>query len=214
MIILLVIFFLQQCTGTYLTTAYVVDIFPRLCPTLGQQYNNIIFLMFGIIRLISTLLGALLSMKVDRRRLLVWSNIGSLVSCVFIVIITKLYYIEGTGNGINIFERVVMVLFLWYFFANNVGVMAVPWSLNSDLWSTVDRGVGATIMSAFSFLLFFGFSKIFPFAAEEMGILFMFQLFAISSIIMAVYSQIYVPVTLGKSYKEIEQYFTTKSFIC
>lgn len=213
MTILLVIFFLQQCAGTYLTTAYVVDIFPRLCPNLGQRYSDEIFVMYGIIRMISTLLGALISVRVDRKSLLVWSNLCSFVPCFLIVLITKLYYVEEAEKRANIFEWIVMVLFLCYFFANSVGVVVAPWSLNSDLWSTEDRGIGGTITSAFSFLVFFGFSKIFPFAVDETGILFMFQLFGISSIVMAMYTQIYVPVTLGKSYEEIKQYFAKKNVI-
>lgn len=213
MTVLLVTFFLQQCTGTYLTTAYVLDIFPRLCPVLGKQYNNEVFLTYGIIRLISSLLGALISVKVDRKHLLVWSNIGSSIPCFLMAIFTKLYNVEGAEKEANIFEWLVMVLLLFYFFVNTIGVVVVPWSLNSDLWSTEDRGIGGAITSATCFLIFFGFSKIFPFAVDKTGILFMFQVFGVSSIVMAVYSQIYVPVTLGKSYEEIKQHFAEKNVI-
>lgn len=183
---------------------------------MGPQFNNKIFLLFGVIRLVSTILGTLLSMKVDRKPLLVWSSISTSVACFLMVAIAKLYYVDPSSaeNDHHVSEWIVMALFLWYFFTTSIGILIVPWSLNSDLWPTEARGRAGATISAFSFLIFFAFSKAFPFAVEETGILVMFQIFGISCLLMAAYSQIFVPVTLGKSFQEIQQHFAKKNVVC
>lgn len=55
--------------------------------------------------------------------------------------------------------------------------------------------------------------KIFPFTIDWVGTQGVFYIFAVNSLIGVLFTYIFVPETLGKSFKEIEMYFTHDSSI-
>lgn len=58
-----------------------------------------------------------------------------------------------------------------------------------------------------AYLLMFGVVKLFPYIMDWMGIQQIFYLFAFNSFIGVLFTYVYLPETLGKSFKEIEMFF-------
>lgn len=53
----------------------------------------------------------------------------------------------------------------------------------------------------------FGVVKIFPYIMDHMGTQHIFYLFAVNSFMGVIFTYVYLPETLGKSFKEIEMFF-------
>ena len=192
LLILFFLFFLQQFSGGYIIIFYAVQIFEKIAFVGIDKFTS--FVILGIIRFIMAVISVYLSRNIGRRPLLISSGIGMTVS-----ILSSALYIYFFETGIT---AVVCVLFFVFF--SSYGVLVIPWSLIGEILPLHIRGKGSGLMIAFAYVLMFVTIKSFMYVLDEIGIVYVFVIFAIFSLLTVIYVYFSVPETLGKTFEEIE----------
>lgn len=200
---LFILFLLQQLTGVYVVTVYAIKIFPQISPIVGKIFENESFVLFGILRFVTSIFGSLMSIKIGRKLLLLSSTLGMLLSCVYLTIGT------ATNNSKTSYlnEWLTIIMFLLFICFGTFGVMCIPWTLIVELIPTEARSIGSSILLSYSYILIFVFVKIFPFVMDVVRLCDIFAFFCVVLILLTIFVYIFIPETLGKSLLEIEQYF-------
>jgi len=94
-----------------------------------------------------------------------------------------------------------------YVFSSSVGVLVFPWTMICELLSTPVRAVGGCMLVSYAYLVMFATLKVFPYVLAAVSVPNVFLAFGAVSAAMAAYVHFVVPETLGKSFREIEDYF-------
>ncbi|KAF0757671.1 facilitated trehalose transporter Tret1-like isoform X1 [Aphis craccivora] len=202
--ILMVLLLLQQLTGAYATISYALPILKSVVPTAYPPAIEIQSLAaLGIVRFASGLLACALSLRVGRKPLLAFSCTAMVLSSTLVAVTQRdrdAYAVPWALCGVML-----------YMFSSSVGVLVFPWTLICELLPTPVRAVGSCTMVSYGYLIMFTTLKVFPYVLAAVSVPNVFFVFGAVSASMAVYVHFVVPETLGKSFREIEDYFTGPS---
>lgn len=134
----------------------------------------------------------------------------------------------------NSSNYILLILVLGYVSFSSLGVMIIPWTLIGELlpievtlylkFSIVDililfifkivyqvKGKLGGLIISIAYVLMFGMVKMFPYVMDWLDTEKMFYLFAANSSLGVLYTYVYLPETLGKTFKQIESYFVSES---
>lgn len=201
MICMFLLFLLQQLSGIYLAILYAIKIFPAVSPHLGEDMKNGAFVLFGVMRLLTSAAGSLISIYIDRKSLLLYSSIGMGLSCVVIVA-------SVVGESLTTFcDAMAVIAFVSYVGAGSFGVMTIPWALAFELLPTEVKSKGGTILIAYGYILISVLAKVFPRLLELTSVWWIFSFFGFIGFLLAIFTFMCIPETLGKTFREIEQHF-------
>ncbi|XP_022181236.1 facilitated trehalose transporter Tret1-2 homolog isoform X2 [Myzus persicae] len=199
--ILTVLLLLQQLTGAYPTISYALPILKSVMPAAYSPATDIQSLaVLGAIRFASGLLACVLSLRVGRKPLLVFS-------CMAMALSSTLVAVAHRGRDVTTVPWSLCGVML-YVFSSSVGVLVFPWTMICELLSTPVRAVGGCMLVSYAYLIMFAVLKTFPYVLAAVSVPHVFLMFGAVSFSMAVYVHFVVPETLGKSFREIEDYFT------
>lgn len=201
MAILMLLLLLQQLTGAYPTISYALPIIKLIMPTTYPPATEIQSLAtLGAVRFASGLLACVLSLRVGRKPLLVFSCVGMALSSALVAATHRdrdAFIVPWTLCGV-----------MMYVFCSSVGVLVFPWTMICELLSTPVRAVGGCMLVAYAYLIMFVVLKTFPYVMDAVSMPHVYLMFGAVSMSMAVYVHFVVPETFGKSFLEIENYFT------
>ncbi|XP_025199124.1 facilitated trehalose transporter Tret1-like [Melanaphis sacchari] len=204
MVILTVLLLLQQLSGAYSAISYALPILKSVVPAAYPPAIVIQSLAaLGVVRFASGLLACALSLRVGRKPMLVFSCVAMALSS---VLVAATHYSRDTST-------VPWPLFgvMLFVFSSSVGVLVFPWTMICELLSTPVRAVGGCILVSYAYLIMFATFKVFPYMFAVVSVPNLFLVFGVVSTSMAVYVHFVVPETLGKSFREIEDYFSRSS---
>ncbi len=205
--ILLLLFLLQQLTGSYIAVLYAKKFFATISPRLGNQLADQAFIMFGVVRFLTSVAGTSLSFKFGRKPLLISSALGMLCTGLMLTLKTALDQ-NADAHGIsNVRECVGIAAFLLYVSFASYGVMSIPWTLIVELLPTEARSIGSGIIISYGYGLMFVLGKVFPFATNFINPWHLFAIFSATSALLSLFVHKCVPETLGKNFNDIENYF-------
>jgi len=201
MAILALLLLLQQLTGAYPTISYALPLLKSVMPAAYPSATEIQSLAaLGAVRFGSGLLACALSLRVGRKPLLVFS-------CVAMALSSALVAATHSQRDAATVPWPLCGVML-YVFGSSVGVLVFPWTMICELLSTPVRAVGSCVLVSYAYLIMFAVLKAFPYVLAAVSVPHVFLMFGTVCLTMAVYVHFVVPETLGKSFREIEDYFT------
>ncbi|KAJ8885728.1 hypothetical protein PR048_011926 [Dryococelus australis] len=203
--ILIIFFAFQEGSGIYIFLYYAVNVFQDAGSGLNEFVSSIIV---GCLRLIMSVVGTILIKNFGRKTLAVASGLGMTVA----MIPGGLY--EYFYSHIPTAERpllwVPLVCVLVHVCVSMVGFLQLPWIMNGELFPLNIRGVMGGLVAALANVLIFASVKTYPNLTHGIGMDGTLWFFAASSLLGAVFCQIFLPETQGKSLHEIEMTFNNK----
>lgn len=202
--IAVLLIFLQQLSGIYVSIGYVFEIFKGFRSSGDTEYRNEAFIIFGLIRFIVSILYGFLSARFGRKTLLITSSIGMLFCCLLIVCIKFATFLNAVHELISILS------FILYMGMGNIGVASIPIMFSTELLPTEVRSVGSTVILSCGFLLCAGMTKYLPYVLKSFGTTWLFSVFGLASAMIIVCTHFLVPETFGRSLGEIERFFQKK----
>jgi MFS family permease len=234
LIILIILFILQQLSGGYVLIFYTINIFRNL----GSEFvtsvdENLASLLLGTIRLIMAIIAAVLSQKCNRKTLLYISTIG-MTTFAFMSAI-KMWNINHHGHSLflkpansshiplpssfesdvssNFGNYFLLTCILSYILFASLGLLIIPWTCIAELFPIKYKGNFGGLVVAIAYVLMSLILKIFPFLLESVDISIIFAAFGTSSLACCIFVFFYLPETHRKTFTEIENYFTGSSMI-
>lgn len=207
-LIMFILFSLQQLSFIYALIIYAVKIFPFITPSFGRIYKSEAFALLGIVRFIGNILCSIMSLKLGRRPLLLISSFGMVITCLLEVIVPLIWHGKMAPDSFCIYNWSLQIFLFGFIFFCTIGVMSLPWTLMSEFLPQEARSAGSAIIICYGYFLMFVIAKIFPYLLEIFNGFVLFTFMSIISAITFVFVYCFVPETFGKSYEEIEKYFS------
>uniref|UniRef100_A0A1B6E0X0 Major facilitator superfamily (MFS) profile domain-containing protein n=1 Tax=Clastoptera arizonana TaxID=38151 RepID=A0A1B6E0X0_9HEMI len=231
MIILIVLFLLQQLSGPYPIIFYAVQLFQSMESTLNE-YTALEIL--GTLRLLMSIVSLLLSGVFGRRTLLIFSSICMVLSSLATAMISSQHFTRlanvttqnisnhitsthlnaslsmsatNINTNLTLPSWVGVLCIILFVGGSSIGVLTLPWCLTGELLPTPLRGVGSGVLVSYAYILLFLVVKYFPCALLYLKVSGLFYSFSLISFILAVFIYFFLPETLGKSLEDIENYF-------
>ncbi|XP_015597576.1 facilitated trehalose transporter Tret1-2 homolog isoform X2 [Cephus cinctus] len=214
MCILFFLLLLQQLSGAYVVIFYAISVFKEIGGTFGaglDAYGALV--MLGVIRFIMSILTAYFSKRYGRRVLCISSGLGMTFSMFFSAMymyLTSSCDENGTVKQTMANQKwLLLVIVLFYVCTSSLGFVVIPWTLIGELLPISVRGTGSGLMVSLAYIMMFGVIKSYPYAIEGMGGQGIFFFFSFTSLLGTSFVYFFLPETLGRTFTEIEQYFTT-----
>lgn len=216
MLILFLLFLLQQLSGSYVIIFYAISIFREMRGTSmgGKNINeHSALVMLGIIRFVMSIVTVFCSRKYGRRVLCIVSGIGMAISMFLsgmYMHFTEWYDENGNMEETSVDQKWPLLFFvLSYICTSSLGFIIIPWTLIGELLPVSTRGIGGGLMISLAYIIMFAVIKSYPYILKSMSIESIFFSFSFMSLIGAAFVYFFLPETLGKSFSDIEKYFSS-----
>uniref|UniRef100_A0A6E8VUK9 Facilitated trehalose transporter Tret1 n=1 Tax=Anopheles coluzzii TaxID=1518534 RepID=A0A6E8VUK9_ANOCL len=208
--ILTIYFMMYQFSGVNTITFYAVEIFRDSGTTMDK---NTCTILLGVVRLIFTIVGAILLRRCGRRPLTFISGIGCGFTMVGLGV--YLYFKHQWDTAVPPIEPTATwfpVACIFIFITTcTVGFLVVPWVMIGELYPMKVRGLvgGFTTCMAHSFV--FIVVKTYPFLTHVLERHGTFILYGCFSFVGTIFFYLCLPETKGKTLQEIEDYFSGRT---
>jgi SP family facilitated glucose transporter-like MFS transporter 8 len=224
--ILLFLFLLQQVSGGYVLIFYTLNIFRNLgAEFLKTVDERLALVLVGSIRLVMAIIAAAIAQKCKRKVLLYVSCCG--MGIFAFVASTQMVHLGDSANSLLFHSDVNATLttsessttnnylllscILGYMLFASLGILIVPWTLVSELYSIKYKAKFGGVSIAIAYLLMSIVLKYFPAALEFSNISIIFAFFGCMSFLCALFIYFFLPETHRKTFAEIEQYFVARN---
>lgn len=216
-VILFVLFLFQQLSGGYVIIFYAVDLFREIGGQFQEEIDEYVALvLLGTIRFVMSIISALISKKVGRRFLLCVSGLGmfftSLVAGFYMYVtivpqdeLKKLNIVKDNQE-----DNITLICVLGYVCFGSLGYLVIPWTLIGELLPVRVRGKLGGMIIGIAYLMMFVVVKIFPFLLNAVKLQCIFYVISIVNLCGVCFVVVFVPETLGRSFRQIEKYFINK----
>lgn len=111
-------------------------------------------------------------------------------------------------DSVSYSNAVGLFCILMFVMMSSVGFLIIPWTLIGEILPVTIRGIGGGLLISYAYILMFGVVKLFPFVLDIFHISGCFYFFSFTSLINVVIVYFFLPETLGKSFEEIEKWFS------
>lgn len=220
--ILIFLFLLQQLGGGYVLIFYTLNIFRNLgSNVLNTIDEKLALVLVGSIRLTMAIVAASLAQRCQRKILLYISTIG--MGIFAIIAGSQMSSVESSSlflkrentsvsitqniSGDEMSNYILIISILSYMLFASLGILIIPWTLISELFSTRYKAKFGGLCVAFAYIMMSIVLKCFPLALEIFSLPIIFTFFGIISIVTAIFVFIFLPETHLKTFSEIEQNF-------
>lgn len=203
LIILSVLFVIQQLTGAYVIIFYAIDIFRKVYGNIeGDHEEYLALVLLGVIRFVTAIIASIVSKRVGRRFLLFISGAGMCVT----MFVAGIYMHAKLGRA-DYNGHISLACILGYVFFGTVGFMVIPWTLIGELLPVKVRGKLGSLLIGLAYVYMFGVVKLFPALLGVVDLKWVFCGFSVVNLVGVGYTYWFLPETLGKRFSEIESFF-------
>ncbi|KAJ3642996.1 hypothetical protein Zmor_025737 [Zophobas morio] len=187
----------QQFSGFNAVLFYTQLIFEASGSNLSPEVSSIII---GLVLLVSSLIIPFIADSLGRKVFLIISLVGTMVSLV--VLGTYFFYKESLPESVQWVPIVSLVLFI---VSMNLGMIPLPWTISSELFSVDVKPIGTSLVSITCWVTSFLITRFFNDLNSALGQAGTFWLFAGFCFLAMLFTLFYVPETKGKSFIEIQK---------
>ncbi|KRT79410.1 membrane transporter [Oryctes borbonicus] len=200
LIMLFLLFFVQQFSGIYITLFYAIDFFKQM----GNDMNPYLASIFvGTVRFCMSMVNTYLLKRFKRRPLVMVSCVGMSICMLVSGIFTK-WTIEGTTR----LTWVPILCLLFYVITSMIGLLPIPWTMTAELFPLEIRGIAQSISYATANILMFLAVQSYPALSNLLGgVVYAQWFFAVICLVGLVYVFAFMPETHGKKLNDIVEYF-------
>lgn len=214
LITLIFIFIFQQISGAYVIIFYAIELFKKI----GGHFQNgidefVALVLLGVIRFVMSIISALISKKVGRRKLMFISSVGMCITSLaaglymYLTLIPEQEYEKlNITNDISD-DNIPLYCVLGYVCFSSLGVLVIPWTLIGELLPVKVRGKLGGFLVSFAYVLMFVVVKMFPYLLNALSLQYLFYMMSVISLFSFAFFYFFLPETLGKSFADIEKYF-------
>lgn len=199
-ILVFLLMFSLQCSGTYMVVFYSVDILSNLSSTVDGLTTSVVT---SIVRLIATVTFCCVFHYVGRRKIYITSGLGSGISLAALAI----YMVFFIGAESSIIDFYVACTLITVYIAVNTGYLLARNIIVGEMLPAKIRGRVVSYMFVILNITFFIWVKAFPYLQYYLGVEGIFIIFAGANFAAATLTYFFIPETKGKSLGEIEDYF-------
>lgn len=204
-IILLLFFAFQEGSGIYIILYYAVNLFQEVGTGLNEYVASIVV---GGVRLVMSVVAAILMNSFGRKTLAVVSGLGMAVSMVAGG--SYEYFYSNLPPTNRPLAWVPLICVLGHVCVSMMGFLQLPWMMNGELFPLAIRGVMGGIVASLAHLFIFASVKTYPDLMHALGTDGTLWFFGAAALMGAVYCYIFLPETKGKTLREIELEFSPK----
>lgn len=204
-LILLLFFAFQESSGIYIILYYAVNLFQEVSTGLNEYVASIVV---GGVRLLMSVVGAILMNSFGRKTLAVVSGLGMAVS--MIAGGSYEYFYSHLPSTDRPLAWVPLICVLGHVCVSMMGFLQLPWMMNGELFPLAIRGVMGGIVASLAHLFIFVSVKTYPDLMHALGTDGTLWLFGAAAFLGAIYCYIFLPETRGKTLREIELEFSPK----
>lgn len=211
-VILLILFLIQQLSGSYVVIFYAITIFQEVGGSFGSGINEHgALVLLGVIRFAMSIVTVFLSKIYGRRTLCILSGLGMMFSMFFsslFLFLSSCYDENGVTVEVMAEQKwLLLVIILFYVCASSLGFLVIPWTMIGEMLPISVRGIGTGFMISAAYLMMFAVVKSYPYALGAVGSQGVFTFFSATSFVGTCFIYFYLPETLGKTFSEIEKHF-------
>nr|CAH7737889.1 unnamed protein product [Callosobruchus chinensis] len=216
LVILIIIFLIQQLSGAYVIIFYAIDIFRDIGGHFQDGMNEYVALvLLGTIRFLMSLVSAAISKKIGRRPLMFISAIGmSLTSLMaglymYLTIIPQNVYQEfNVKKDEDTHDNITLYCVLAYVCFSSLGYFVIPWTLIGELLPMKVKGKLGGILVSIAYVMMFAVVKVYPYLVDVITIQHLFFVLSVLNLFGFVFLYFFLPETLGKTFSDIQSYFS------
>ncbi|HET7578123.1 MAG TPA: sugar porter family MFS transporter [Bacillales bacterium] len=187
----------QQFIGINAIIYYAPTIFSKA--GLGDATSILSTVGIGIVNVLLTFVAIATIDKVGRKKLMLWGNVGMVIS---LVVLACVLFFAGLTSSTAWITVIFLGIFI-VFFAATWG--PAVWVMLPELFPLKARGAGTGITTLFLSAGNLVVSLLFPILLGAIGIAWVFLIFAALGILAFIFVAAFVPETKGRSLEEIEQ---------
>uniref|UniRef100_T1IFV1 MFS domain-containing protein n=1 Tax=Rhodnius prolixus TaxID=13249 RepID=T1IFV1_RHOPR len=187
--------------GINLFAAYAEDIFTKAGSyifTPNQQAIGLVLLFT-----VSSAVASFFSDIVGRRKLLIYSLIGTAISNIIIALYFGL--LELTSLQVTPYVWIMYIGSLGCSIFTNIGVVQLMPTVKAEFFPSHTRSKGSALTTFISAFAIFAQLAAFPVITKYIGMYFNFILFTAAALIGYVFALIYVPESAGKTLAEVNE---------
>lgn len=198
---MMIFFAVQQLNGIFVILVYGA----RFSIEAGVEIDAFLSAVcIGIIRLVTTVLVGLASVRFGRKPMAISSAIGMLVGLVGITLCLVFHTNDGKYSWLPI-----VFLFAFVFFGT-IGFLTLPFAMVGEMYPQKSRAFASGITLCLMYVISFGHVKMFSTLFDTLGNVVVFSSYSVVTIVGLLFAIFILPETKGKSLQEIEQYFKKK----
>lgn len=200
--LLITLFLLQALSGIYSILFYAVNFFRDSDIIMDENLSTIIF---AAIRLIMSIIGAILINFYGRKSLLMLSSGGMALSLLIAFIYNKYY--EHYPTEQQIFVNLPLLCIFTYVLFTMIGMLPIPWILVGELFPLRIRSIMSGIVICMAQCFIFICVKLYPYMINTFKFSGTLFLFFNATFVTMIVCKIFLPETKNKTLEEIENYF-------
>ena len=218
LLVIMMLFALQQFSGIYVTLFFTVKLFKEVGSALDPNTASMIV---GAIRVVTSVQATLMMRRFGRRPLLVASATISAACMLLAGYYARRINPPGptgdslpgnqTAEEVAEWERwVPVVAILGYVYAGMLGMLTIPWTMTAELFAPRVRSLGQGLSVALANVFMFGAVQSYQGMVDGLGgVGPVLWFYAAVCVLAVVFALLFVPETHRRTLAEIEEYFNT-----
>ncbi|XP_032672175.1 facilitated trehalose transporter Tret1-2 homolog [Odontomachus brunneus] len=197
---------LQLFSGTYVIVFYAVHLVQDVGG--GSVNHYMAAVVTAVVRFVFSIVSCLMFLRTGRRIVSITSALGTAVTSLALA-----GYMFAKQEGSSVDSYLLSVLLLIYVAANTLGLVTLPAVMTGELIPMRARGIGGGCTFFVFNMSLFIITKFFPAMNNAIGVIGIFTIFGISSLLAALFLYLALPETKSYTLEEIEDYFKQSNLL-
>ncbi|XP_018571574.1 facilitated trehalose transporter Tret1-like [Anoplophora glabripennis] len=190
--------FFQQFTGILAIIPYLQTIFDATNTSIPGEISVMIV---GLVQLNTTALTSKIIDIIDRKKLLIASNMGVFLS---LVSLGAYFFLLSNGSNVSKLNWLPISSILGYIICFNLGIGPIVWTIAGEIFPSDLKTYLNGLATFTNIMCGFTISMLFPNVSLFLGMAWSVWIFAICTALSIIFIALFVPETRGKTFLDIQ----------